>query len=195
MGVYPLPRTRLIGALALVLMIAFEASAATAAVPPFELVRSALVQARQQQKTVTLDLRVAQTSGKLVEWNLSGTFDIGAVPERLAGDPIPLRLLWIAVLSADPIAELQKSFGLINAARATVGVQEQFVYVYGAQPAASVHRDLKRLAALSVGVDGHTWACRLTWDEARLTGVMVTRDGRTVLTARSSSTPPSRQTP
>lgn len=193
MGVHQLPGTGLIGALAFIIAV-FMSEPAAAALPPFDLVRESLVQTRKKQKSTTLDLRVTQTSGKLVEWKLAGKFAFGEVPQKLGGEEVALRLLWIALLSSDPVGELQKRHGLVNASRATVGVQEQFVYVYGGLPAVSVFRDLKRLAALSVESGGHTWVARLTWDDDRLTGAMITRDGRTVLTARSA-TPPSRQSP
>ncbi len=175
---------------ALVAVIALwtlTAAPAHAALPPLELAQKSLAQARAGQPVFILDLRVTETSAELKEWRLRGTFSFGDMPDKLGPKaPLPLRLLWIATLSADPVAELQKAHGLINANTSTVGVQDGFVYVYGTTPSFSLYRDLKRLAAFSVTADGKRWVARLAYDgEGRLSGLMITRDGRTVLTARS----------
>lgn len=163
-----------------------DRAVASASLPPFELVHKSVAQARAAQKTARLDLRVTEMAGDLVEWRLRGELAFGTVPEQMrVGASLARRLLWIATLAADPVHEIQKAHGFVNEKSATVGVQQEFVYVYGAMPAVSVFRDLRHIAAFSVKVDGATWVARLTYADDELRGVMITRDGRTVLTARS----------
>lgn len=160
---------------------------AAAAVPPLELAQKSLAQQRTG-KQVTYDLRVTQMSTPLHEFTLRGTFTYGARPEALPPErSFDLRLVWIALLAEDPVAELQRAAdGFIDARAATIGVQEEFVVVYGASPSFSVSRDLARITAMAVRHGEHRWAVRLTWRDGRVTGAMVTRDGQTVLTARAN---------
>lgn len=175
--------TRLAAVLATLVLFFGAATSAHAALPPFELVQKSVAKARKAP--LSLNLRVTQTGEKLTEWQLRGEFEFGDIPKQFRDNvPLAVQLLWIATLSADPIAEVQSRHGLVNEKIATVGVQEGFVYVYGSVPAVSVHRDLVRLAGFSVDVDGARWVARLSWAEHELTGVMITRNGGTVLTAR-----------
>lgn len=171
-------------ALFTLLSLQLVATQAFAALPPFELVQKSLAKARAEHPKMVLDLRVTETAAALKEWDLRGTFRFGDRPARFDGDSLAIQFLWIATLSADPVAELQRTYGLVNANVSTVGVQDSFVYVYGVLPAVSVYRDLQRLAAFSVKAGTQRWVTRLTWDEDQLSGIMVTRDGKTVLTAR-----------
>lgn len=165
---------------------------AAAAPPPFELVQKSVAKHRESGR-VSLDLRVTQMHGELREFDLAGTYAYGDEVASLNTGDFALRLLWIALLAKDPVAELQRKATFVNQRQATVGVQDGFVYVYGSMPSASVYRDLKRVAALSTKRDGHTWIVRLAWQDEELTGVMVSRDGRTVLTARAKKSAPAKR--
>lgn len=169
----------------------FTAGPAQAALPPLELVQQALAADRLAGTPVRFDLRVTETQDTLTEWTLFGEYAYGDATGQIGpAAAVPRRLLWIALLAPDPVAALQP-FGALDRGRATVGVQDDFVYVYGGVPGISVFRDLRRLAAFSVNAAGHRWVTRLSWAGEAVVGVMITRDGQTVLTAHARTARPS----
>ena len=139
-------------------------------------------------------MRVTHTGGTLSEWTLKGAFTYGTRPQEFddAPDPVAAKMLWIAALAPDPAAEITSTKAFVDSTRATVGLQEDFVYVYGGIPGFSVYRDLRRLAGFTVIINGQRWVTRLAWRDDSLAGVMVTRDGVTVLTATSTLPAPLR---
>lgn len=173
-------------------LILLVASAAQAALPPFELAQKSLTEHRKEAKNASFDLTFTQTGEQLREWELTGQHDYGstvALDDKIRlGPQAPTlwRLVWIALLAPDPIAALTKSWGFVDTKAATVGVHDGFVYIYGANPRIAVYRDFKRLGWFEVRAKGNTWRIGLSWSGDDLLGLMVTHNGNTVLTARSA---------
>jgi hypothetical protein len=170
------------------MLVLASSPTAYAAIPPFALARAAIAKQRADTRKVKLDMRVTHTGGSLHEWTLRGTFAYDSRPGSFdqAPDPVAAQMLWIATLAADPVSQIQTERRFVDESKATVGLQDDFVYVYGSAPAVSVFRDMRRLAGFTVSHDGHRWVTRLAWRDDSLAGVMVTRDGVTVLTATST---------
>ena len=165
---------------------------AEAALPPLELAQKSVAQERREQGKIPLNLRVTLTGDAIREWSIEGEFAYGG-PLPGPGDTtfdadsdLPGRLLWIALAAVDPVTELAKLGGFVNGRTTSIDVQEKFVYVYGSNPSFRFFRDLERIAGFDLTHDDRRWSVRLQWSEATVVAVVITRDGRTVLTARDT---------
>lgn len=179
--------------LAATVVLMLATAPAWAALPPFELAQRALADHRDEGSVkLAFDVTVARKhiesfrlEGK-AKWGASATLKgpSGAV-ELSAESPTGLRLLWIALLSRDPVAALA-TYGFVDRHRSEVGVAGDFVYIYGSNPRVAVYRDFQRLAWFEVTADDVRWRTSLTWDETGVIAATVTRDGAPFVSARRS---------
>jgi hypothetical protein len=181
---------------AILLFLALIPSSARAALPPFELAQKAIAEARTARGDVTRAMQITESGRTLTEYRLSGTFGpndtatLEGEPKRTLGPDAstPYKLLWIALLAADPVAEVTKRWGFVDKDDTEVQLDDGFVYVYGGTPQFSIARDMRRLVAFEIAANGHRWRVRLTWRDGDVVGALVTRDGSPILTARARPT-------
>jgi hypothetical protein len=181
-------------------------ASAYGAVAPYGFARDRLVEVRGAAGSVRADVSVTLTSGELKEYRASAAAlggerswtmtQVGGEERLVVGSSAPdvARLLWLMVLSDNPLGQLGEWAGEARFEEvASVEVHDgDLVYSYGEATRVWVSRDLSRLLRVEVTLGSHRWDAVATGraGESWLPEVVnVSRDGQGYAVMRLSIRP------